>query len=126
LLDFELTERGTFRLSQFGEQTAPEIVKRAYPVLSKALEAETFVEHAIVDKTESVNYGSEAAEVLRKAAAAERKRLRDVPRTSATTELGKRLQREVGGSGAFIDAVVEQAASKRLRQHKTPKHVKPS
>ena len=37
LLDFELTDDGTFRLSQFGEDTGPEIMERAHPVLSVAL-----------------------------------------------------------------------------------------
>ena len=37
LLDFEMTDRGTFRLAQFGELTEPEILTRAYPLLSKTL-----------------------------------------------------------------------------------------
>lgn len=126
LLDFELTESGTFRLSQFGEETGPEIVERAYPVLSKALEAETFAEHAMEAQSEPVNYGPEATEVVRQAVDAERKRLRDVQRTSATTEQGKGIQREMGGSGAYIDAIVEQAASNRLKQYKPRRNVKPS
>ena len=101
-------------------------LERAYPVLSKALEAETFAEHAMEDQSEPVNYGPEATEVLRQAVDAERKRLRDVQRTSATTEQGKGIQREMGGSGAYIDAIVEQAASNRLKQYKPRRNVKPS
>jgi hypothetical protein len=40
LVDFELTDDGTFRLKQFGEQTVPEILERGYPMLDKALEAQ--------------------------------------------------------------------------------------
>jgi hypothetical protein len=38
MLDFELTDDGTFRLKQFGEQTGPEILAKGYPVLKKALD----------------------------------------------------------------------------------------
>ena len=44
---FDLTDEGTFRLKQFGEQTGPEILERGYPVLSETLESEAFAEHAI-------------------------------------------------------------------------------
>jgi hypothetical protein len=114
LLDFELTERGTFRIRQFGEQTGPEIMERAYPVLSKAMEAEAFAEHGMEDQGEALRYGSEATEVLRQAVEAERERLSDFQRASATTEQGKglqRQQRQLGASGAYIDAMVMQAAS---------------
>src|SRR5437870_7056249 len=40
---------------------------------------------------------------------------------SATTERGKELQRELGGSGAYVDTVVEHVASKHLRRHETGK-----
>ena len=108
----------TFRIREFGEQTGFEIMESAYPVLSKALEGETFAEHALVeDPSESLTYGSDAAEVLRVAVDAERKRLRGFQRTSASTEHGKKIQGELGGSGAYIDAIVEQAASKRLKRY---------
>jgi hypothetical protein len=126
LLDFELTEAGTFRLSRFGEQTGPEILERAYPALSKVLEAVTFAEHEMDDQSESPTYGPEAAEVLHKAVTAERNRLKDSPRTAATTELGKGIQRELGASGAYVDAMVEQAASNRLKRHRPGKNLKPS
>ncbi len=126
LVDFELTEDGTFRIRQFGEQTGPEIMERAYPVLRKALEEETFSEHPMEDQVEPLRYGLEATDVLRKAVEAERQRLKDFQRTPATTEQGKSLQRELGGSRAYIDAIVEQAASKRLKRYKPPSNVKPS
>ena len=72
LLDFELTDSGTFRIREFGEQTGSEIMERASPVLSKALEDQVFAEHALEDQSESVEYGSETTEVLRGAVDAER------------------------------------------------------
>jgi hypothetical protein len=101
LLDFEMTDHGTFRLAQFGELTEPEILTRAYPLLSKTLEGEDFIEHAIVD-------------------------VRDFQRTEATTERGKDIRRQIGGSGVYIDAIVNKASSRRLKRYKPGKDVKPS
>jgi hypothetical protein len=127
LLDFELTEGGTFRIRQFGEQTGPEIMERAYPVLNKALENDTFADHAVVDTgDETLRYGPEATETLRKAVEAERERLREFQRSSATTEHGKDLQRKLGASGAYVDAIVEQAASASLKRYRLGKNIKPS
>jgi hypothetical protein len=39
---------------------------------------------------------------------------------------GKPLQRELGGSGAYVDAIVEQVASKRLRRCEPGKKSKPN
>jgi hypothetical protein len=95
LVDFELTDNGTFRIKEFGEETGSEIMERAYPVLNKVLEDEAFAVHAMEDQNEPREYGSEAREVLRGAVDAER--LRDFQRTPATTEYGKNIQRELGG-----------------------------
>jgi hypothetical protein len=67
LLDFDLTDEGTFRLKQFGEQTGPEILERGYPVLSKTLESEAFAEHVIEGGGDPQKCGSAASEILRKA-----------------------------------------------------------
>jgi hypothetical protein len=67
LADFELTEGGTFRIRQFGEQTGPQIMERACPVLGKALEDEAFSEHPMEDQVEPLRYGLEGTDVLRKA-----------------------------------------------------------
>lgn len=125
LLDFDLTDEGSIRLKQFGEQTAPEILARGYPLLKQALEGEAFAEHAIEQQTEPQEYDSAATKILRKAVQAERKRLATFRRTSATTERGKEIQREFGGSGAYVDAIVEHVASKRLRRYK-PGKTKPN
>jgi len=55
LLDFEMTDHGTVRLAQFGELTEPEILTRAYPLVSKTLEEENVREHAVIDEGESLN-----------------------------------------------------------------------
>lgn len=126
MLDFDLTDDGTFRFKQFGEQTGPEILAKGYPVLDKALQDDAFVEHAIEAQTEPQEYGSAAAKILRKAVEAERKRLKAFRRSPATTEHGKAIQRELGGSGAYVDAIVEQVASETLRQYKPAKKTKPN
>jgi hypothetical protein len=126
LLDFDLNDEGTIRLKQFGEQTGPEILARAYPVLNKTLEGEAFTEHAIEQQAEPQEYDSTATKVLRKAVQAERKRLASFRRTSATTERGKEIQRELGGSGAYVDAIVEHVASKSLRRYKAGTKTKPN
>jgi hypothetical protein len=51
--------------------------------------------------------GSTETEMLRNAVEAERDRLKSFQRTSATTERGIEVQRELGGSGAYVDAIVE-------------------
>jgi hypothetical protein len=56
----------------------------------------------------------------------ERKRLETFQRTPATTEQGKGIQRELGGSAAYIDAIVEQVASERLNRYKPGKKNKPN
>ncbi len=101
-------------------------MERAYPVLSKALEDQAFAEHVLEEQSESVKSGSDARKVLRGAVDEEREGLRDFHRTSATTEHGKNIQRELGGSGAYIDAIVGQAASTRLKRYKPAKNIKPS
>jgi len=126
LLDFELTDDGTFRLKQFGEQTGPEILEKGYPILNKALEDEAFAEHAIEGQAETQKYGSEATAILRKAVEAERKRLRDFQPSAATTEHGKEIQRQFGASGAYVDAIVEHVSSKSLRRYKPEKGKKPN
>jgi hypothetical protein len=126
LLDFELTDDGTFRIRQFGEETGPEIMDRAYPVLGKVLQDETFADHTMEDCGESLNCGAEAREALRKAVDIERNRLKEFQRTSAATEVGKGVQGAIGGSGAYIDALVQQVAGQRLKRFKPARNVKPS
>lgn len=64
LLDFELTDNGSFRLKQFGEETGPEIMKKAYPLLNKALKKRAFEDHRIEDPVESVQYRPAAKKIL--------------------------------------------------------------
>lgn len=111
---------GDIRIRQFGEQTGPEIMERAYPLLNEALAQETFAEHPMEDPGEILTCGSEETIVIRKAVDAEHGRLKDIERSVATTELGKMLlaryrnhkslQREIGGSRVYIDPIVQRAA----------------
>ncbi len=126
LLDFELTDDGRFRIRQFGEETGPEIMERAYPVLGKVLQNEAFADHSMEDCGESLDCGADPREDLRKAVDIERNRLKESQRTSAATEAGKAVQGVIGGSGAYIDAVVQQVAGQRLKRFKPAKNVKPS
>jgi hypothetical protein len=126
LLDFELTDDGTFRLSQFGEETGPEIMERAYPVLSEALLNQALADEPVEDHSEALSLEAEVQATVRKAVDEERNRLKDFRRTEAATEAGKGLQGAIGGSGAYIDAIVHQAAGQRLKRFKPAKNVKPS
>jgi hypothetical protein len=101
-------------------------MKNAYPILNKALAAKAFAEHTMKDEPEAAEYDPRAQKILRKAVDAERERLKDFRPAPATTEHGKALQREFGGSKAYIDAIVEHGASKRLNKYKPGKNVKPS
>lgn len=122
LLDFDLTDTGTFWLNQIGEETANEVMERGYPVLNRTLEADTFAARALIESAPaSQQYDGPAAEILRNAVESERKRLQDFRATPATTERGKDLQRQLGGSGAYVDAIVKQAASEILREHQPNK-----
>jgi hypothetical protein len=95
-------------------------------VLSKALENEAFDEHSIESAADPQQFDSAAVGILRKTVESERERLKDFQRTPATTEQGKDLQRQLGGSGAYVDAIVEQAASEHLRRYKPRKKSKPN
>lgn len=46
-------------------------------------------------------------------------------RTSATTKPGKEIQRELGGSGAYVDAIVDHVASESLPRYKPARENKP-
>lgn len=126
LLDFELTDDGSFRLGQFGEETGPEIMERAYPVLSEAMKGQAMADHPVEDRGDALNFEPEALATVRKAVEEERNRLRDFQRSDAATEVGKGIQGAIGGSGAYIDAIVQQAAAQELKRFKPQKTVKPS
>jgi hypothetical protein len=124
LLDFDLTDDGTFRLSQFGEDSAPEIMGRAYPVLSEALKDQVLPDQPMEDRGEALNLEPESRAIVRKAVSEERSRLTNFRRADAATEIGKDIQGALGGSGVYIDAIVQQVAGQQLKRFKPAKNVK--
>jgi len=131
LLDFELTDSGTFRLIEIGEETAAEILKRGYPSLRKALAKEPSPEEAIIDRPQpQYELGLETAKAVRKAAKSEQNRLRSksAKRTPATTEIGRAIQRKMSCSGPYADALAsaalaEKIASDRVKKSKPEKKI---
>src|SRR5438034_3512105 len=47
LLDFDLTDEGTFRLKQFGEQTGPEILERGDRKSTRLNSSHTVISYAV-------------------------------------------------------------------------------
>ncbi|HUE22849.1 MAG TPA: hypothetical protein VMQ86_14280 [Bryobacteraceae bacterium] len=117
LIDFELTDSGTFRLCQFGDDTLNEILENAYPLLDAALSSELLDEHGVVDDAGAVGrYGDSAKAILSDAVRAERERFKSFEPVPASTEIGKTIQGQLGGSGHYVDALVEMVAEERLRK----------
>ena len=54
LIDFELTDSGTFRLCQFGDDTLDEILENGYPLLDAALRSDLLNEHEDVYKRQPI------------------------------------------------------------------------
>ena len=115
LIDFELTDSGAFRLHEFGGETQHEILENGYPLLNAALKSGPLADHGVVDDAGAINgYDDSAKGILSDAVRAERERCRPFEPTPASTELGKALQGHLGGSGQYVDALVEIVAEERL------------
>jgi hypothetical protein len=114
LIDFELTDSGSFRLHEFGEETLGEILD-GYPALNAALTS------GVLDEDEA-----SAKEVLSKAVQAERERFQSFEPSPASTEVGKDLQGRLAGSGHYVDALVEMVAGERLLEEDDDEDRKPN
>ncbi len=114
LIDFELTDSGSFRLHEFGEETLGEILD-GYPALNAALTS------GVLDEDEA-----SAKEVLSKAVQAERERFQSFEPSPASTEIGKALQGRLAGSGHYVDALVEMVAGERLLEEDDDEDRKPN
>jgi hypothetical protein len=115
LIDFEFTDSGTFRLCQFGEETLREILENGYPILDAALRSEPLDEHDVVDDAAATDrYDDSTKGILSDAVRAERERCKSFEPMPASTEVGKDLQGHLGGSGHYVDALVERVAEERL------------
>jgi len=126
LIDFELTDSGSFRLHEFGEETLAEILD-GYPALNAALTSGVLDDHDVVDDARGIDDREAAAkEVLRKAVQAERELLQSFEPSAASTELGKALQGHLAGSGHYVDALVEMVAGERLLEKDDDEDRKPN
>jgi hypothetical protein len=111
LIDFELTDSGTFRLREFGGETLGEILDNGYPALKAALSSGRLADHGVVDDAEGIDgYDDSAKAILADAVRTERERFKDFEPSPASTELGKALQENLGASGHYVDALVQTPA----------------
>ena len=105
LVDFRLNNRGEIELNQFGYETANFVWEKCYPVLD-----EVRTRH-LGDRSRT------ATQEIKRAVKHERNRLRGnrPPALSATTEVGRELQRRLGAAGPVADHYVEQFATSLLK-----------
>jgi hypothetical protein len=122
LIDFELTDRGAFRLSAFGEVMKDEIMERGYPLLQQGLRSQENDENDGYDPEDAT--GDVPAEVAA-AIASERERLANFQPNEAVTELGKDISRHTNISGRNADAVIRRKAAVRLANLGVDKDRKP-
>src|SRR5437016_3292879 len=73
-MDFKLTDAGTFRLVQIGEEMLAEILDKAYPSLNQAITSEFLGGHNVDDEADLANYEPAGRELLTKAVQEERER----------------------------------------------------
>jgi hypothetical protein len=106
LVDFRLNDDGNLELNEFGESTLNEIMEEAFPELEKTQ--------------------SEDPAVIRQAVELERTRLwgKKKKTKQAKTEIGQRLQKELGAAAVVADRAIEREAKEVLKNFKTknPKH----
>jgi hypothetical protein len=109
MADFRLDNSGDIEFNQFGEETNGFIREHCYPELEAVLASDAVT-------SLSGDYSAAEKEVIKKAVEHERKRLWDSQREGAPakTELGKRLQKTMGTTGAVADAYVKFAGERIL------------
>jgi hypothetical protein len=115
LVDFRLEEDGHLELSEFGESTEDEIMKKAFPELEKTL---------MSGELDRLNENSEAYKAaIRRVAELERKRLwgKKSKLKQAKTEIGQQLQTEMGAAAVVADRAVERRAKQILKNFKAKK-----
>jgi hypothetical protein len=125
LIDFELTDRGSFRLRDFGEVMRDEIRERGYPLLQTALQSAAAQEY----DPEPHDVPEDVADVppdVAKAIKAERERFAGFRPGSAGTELGKDIQEHTNTSGRNVDAMIKRKATEKLAALPVDKRKKPN
>ena len=114
MLDFELVPSAAsdevsidalFRFSGFGEQTRDFVLEKAYPKLHEALE--TVLETGRTDPGAARKIWAEAVEV-------ELARVRPEPIVAADTELGRRLQHQLGMASVVANGIVRKGGKRLL------------
>lgn len=116
LIDFRLNDLGQLELEKFGEATGNFVSDKAYPELSEFLEERhlsTIGDHLDPEEGDEL--------VLRKELVAplverERSKYDGHSPTPADTELGRHIQKVLGGSATYVNAVVRQGAKDRLKR----------
>ena len=125
LIDFELTDRGSFRLRDFGEVMRDEIRERGYPLLHAALMSAAAQEYD-PEPDDVPGNGIDVPQDVAKAVEAERERFAGFQPASAMTELGKDIQAHTNTSGRNVDAIIKRKAAKRLDTLRIDKERKPN
>jgi hypothetical protein len=125
LIDFELTDRGSFRLREFGEVMRDEILQRGYPLLEGALASVASQEYDPEQDNAPENLSAVPPQVA-KAVQAERERFAEFRPESATTELGRDIQAHTNTSGRNVDAIINRKAAERLKKLPVDKKHKPN
>ena len=125
LIDFELMDRGSFRLRDFGEVMRDEIRERGYPLLQAALMSAAAQEYD-PEPDDVPENGTDVPPDVAKAVEAERERFAGFEPPSASTELGKDIQAHTNTSGRNVDAIIKRKAAKRLEKLPIDKKHKPN
>ncbi len=110
MLDFRLADDGQIELANIGERTEECIMRACYPKLSDALGT------AELDEGDE-DFSEKGREQVREAVELERTRLWDSqPKgKAAETEIGRAIQKQLGGPSVLVNRIVRQSASERLR-----------
>lgn len=123
LLDFEIVAPGAdheigfeplIRFNGFGEHTRRFVLEKAYPKLNEALVTASEVEEK--DPAAAQALWAEAVEF-------EMNRVHHKPIT-ADTEIGRRIQRQAGMSGAVANRIVRKAGKRLLESLETDSKLK--
>jgi hypothetical protein len=126
LIDFELTDRGAFRLRGFGEVMDDEIFERGYPLLREALRrASEEDEYDPEQENARVEEGHIPPDVA-KAVRSERDRFAEFRPAPASTELGTDMQARTNVSGRNADAIISREAAEILAKLPDDKDKQPN
>jgi hypothetical protein len=116
LIDFELTDRGSFRLRSFGEAMDEEILELGYPLLRGALQCTSDQEEYDPREEDTRADEGHIPPGIAEAVKSERERLAEFRPASAGTELGKDMQARTNISGRNADAVINRTAIEILEK----------